>query len=197
MTDTVKFDPGMGDLVIDINEYINDIYSDLLNLHSPNQKRIKFKLYADKIYMYMKNNIAFYLGCLLWAYYLYNANIKEPKTIEGNYFVNLTKEQLAQYDYTMQVNFLDNYFDSYERDTAYYIGRKTQIPDSWKNILSAYTAFLRLNTGFTKMKTTADIVLPDKIKNLKLNLSDVKSLIDNAIENQDLNVLLDLENIDI
>ena len=197
MTNTVKFDPGIGELVVEINEYINDIYSDLLNLHSPNQKRIKFKLYSDKIYMYMKNNIAFYFGCLLWAYYIQNSNIKEPKIIEGNSFLNLTPEQIEQYDYTMQVNFLDNYFDSYERDTAYYIGRKTIIPEKWKNILSVYTAFLKLNNGFTKTKTTADIVLPDKLKNLNLNLTEIKTLIDKTIENQDLNVLLDAGNIDI
>ena len=44
MTDTVKFDPGIGALTYNFNEYINDIYSNIMNLHSLNQKRMKFKL---------------------------------------------------------------------------------------------------------------------------------------------------------
>ena len=68
MINTVKFDPGFAIFVEDFNEYINNVYSQLLSMASISKKRIRFKLYSAKIEQNMKNNIAFYWGCLLWAY---------------------------------------------------------------------------------------------------------------------------------
>ena len=197
MTESVKFDPGIGSLTVNFNEYINNVYSNIMNLHSPHQKRQQFKLYLNRIQEYMKNNIAFYLGCLLWAYYIYYSNEKAPKEIEGNDLLNLTPEQIKQYDYSLQVNFMDNYFDSFERDSAYYGGKKIVIPDNWRKILSAYSDFLELNKGFVNTKTTADIVLPDCVKNLKPNLNDIENLINLSIEKNDLNLLFNISNFDL
>ena len=197
MTESVKFDPGIGNLAVNFNEYINDVYSNIMNLHSPHQKRQKFKLYQNKIQEYMKNNIAFYLGCLMWAYYIHYSNENNSKEIEGNYLLNLTPELIEQYDYSMQVNFMDNYFDSFERDSAYYGGMKILIPDKWKRILSAYNDFLELNKGFIQTKTTADIVLPESVKRLKPNLSDIENIINLSIEKKDLNILFDINNFDL
>ncbi len=190
MAETVKFDPGIGELAVDFNNYINDVYSKLMNLHSPHQKRAQFKLYSDKIYSYMQNNIAFYFGCLLWAYYISANNAKTPKNIEGNPFLNLTEEEKDEFDFAVQVNFMDNYFDSFERDSAYYLGKKTVIPDKWRKILELYSEFLDKNNGFTNTKTTADIVIPDEIKNKKYNLNDVSTLISSVISSKDLNLFL-------
>lgn len=197
MTDTVKFDPGIGRLAVNFNEYINDVYSNIMNLHSPHQKRQKFKLYQNKIQEYMKNNIAFYLGCLLWAYYIHYSNKDNPKEIYGNDLLNLTEEQLEEYDYSIQVNFMDNYFDSFERDSAYYGGKKILIPENWRRILSAYSEFLELNNGFVKTKTTADIKLPDSFKTLNVDLTEIEKLINSAIQSNDLNLLLNFNKFNI
>ncbi len=193
MTDKVKFDPGMGELVVNFNDYINDIYSHILNLYSPHQKRMQFKLYLNKIKDYMKNNMGFYLGCLLWAYVLVKENINNPKEIEGNEFLNLNKEELKKYDYTLQINFLDNYFDSFERDSAYYAGKKIVISQKWRDIVALYTEFLEMNKGFTETKMTSDIKLPEKIKNINLNIEGIKDILNTAITKKDLSIILDTE----
>ncbi len=197
MADTVEFDPGIGCLAVNFHDYINEVYSNILNLHSPHQKRMNFKLYQNNIQKYMENNIAFYLACLLWAYYIYYSNVKNPKEIAGNYFLNLTPEQIEQYDYSMQVNFLDNYFDSFERDSAYYGGKKILIPQQWRKILTAYSDFLELNKGFVSTKTTADLKLPENISNLKLELSEINDIINSVIKEKDLNIVFRINNFDI
>lgn len=193
MAEKVKFDPDIGELTVNFNGYINDVYSHLLNLYSPHQKRTQFKLYLNKIQKYMENNIAFYLGCLIWAYILVNENINSPKEIEGNVFLNMTPEEIKKYDYTLQVNFMDNYFDSFERDSAYYSGKKIIISQKWHDIVELYTEFLELNKGFIETKTTADIKLPEKIKNLNLNIDTLKDTINNAIKEKDLSIILNTE----
>lgn len=192
MVDTVKFDPGMGELVVDFNEFVNEVYSQLMSFRTIHQKRARFKLYAAKIEKYMTNNIAFYYGCLLWAYYLVNENAKNPKEIVGNIFLNMPDEQKAEYDYLIQVNFMENYFDSYERDMVYYTGQKKQVPELWKQILELYTEFLTLNDGFVNTKLTSDIKLPKSLKNIKIK-EDINSLINKAIEDKSLENLLKVE----
>lgn len=192
MAKTVKFDPGMGEFVLNFNEFVNDVYSQLMSFRTIHQKRARFKLYTAKIERYMKNNIAFYLGCLLWAYYIVNENKNDPKELVGNVFLNMSDEEKAEYDYMIQVNFMENYFECFERDVLYYTGKKVAIPEQWKKILSLYSEFLTLNNGFVATKTTNDIVLPEMLKNMKTD-KDVSKLIDNAISTKSLEVLLDTE----
>ena len=106
MVNTVKFDPGMGPLVVDFNEFVNNVYSQLMSFRTIHQKRSRFKIYSSKIEKYMANNIAFYFGCLLWAYYLVNENLNAPKEIVGNVFLNMSDEDKENYDYLIQVNFM-------------------------------------------------------------------------------------------
>ena len=189
MVETVKVDPGMGELVVDFNEFVNSVYSQLMSFRTIHQKRARFKLYVSKIEKAMENNIAFYFGCLLWAYYLVKENDKNPKEIVGNVFLNMTQEQKDDYDYLVQVNFMENYFESFERDVNYYTGQKKLIPNFWKEILNLYSEFLTLNSGFVDTKMTSDIKLPEKL--LKLDIKeDINNVIINAIENKSLNDLL-------
>ena len=190
--ETVKFDPGMGEFAENFNEYINDLYSQLLSLGSIAKKRIKFKMSSPKIERMMKNNLGFYNGCLLWAYYIYNENVSSPKEISENYFLYLSKEQLENYDYMCQINFMDNYFDSYERDLLYYTGKKFETPEQWRKITEAYSEFLELNKGFSTAKYTSDIKLPEVLQNKKIDV-DIKAAIDNAIEKKDLTLLLSVD----
>lgn len=194
MSDKVKFDPGIGYFVVDFNNFINDVYSQLMSFRTIHQKRARFKLYSNKIITNIKNNIAFYLGCLLWAYYIKKVNADNPKEIEGNVFLNMTDEEKNNYDYMIQVNFMENYFDSYERDFLYYTGQETKIPEIWKQILSLYIEFLEKNKGFINTRTTADIILPDALKNKEIS-EDINTIIKEAIEKKDLNLLLNIENI--
>lgn len=192
MVNTVKFDPGMGPLVVDFNEFVNNVYSQLMSFRTIHQKRSRFKIYSSKIEKYMANNIAFYFGCLLWAYYLVNENLNAPKEIVGNVFLNMSDEDKENYDYLIQVNFMENYFDSFERDFQYYIGQKKQIPQNWKKILELYSEFLTLNNGFVNTKLTSDIVLPEGFKNINIKI-DIKAFIDKVIKDNSLESLLELD----
>lgn len=196
MNQTVKFDPGIGELVIDFNDFINDVYSRMMSMRTIHQKRTGFKLFDSKIRRIIKNNISFYLGCLLWAYYIVKENENNPKQISGNVFLGLTEEEKENYDYMIQVNFLENYFDSYERDSLYYTGKKVCIPENWKKILKLYSEFLKLNNGFVETKTTADIVLPEEFPNKTFDF-DILSYINKAISEKDLEILLNIDNLAI
>ncbi len=193
MSDKVKFDPGMGDLAVDFNGFINEVYSRMMSFRTIHQKKACFKFYLSKIKTYMMNNIAFYCGCLLWAYYISSENKNSPKDIEGNSFLYLTEEQKNDYDFMVQVSFMENYFDSFERDVLYYTGKKILIPREWRNILSLYSEFLELNKGFINTKTTNDIILPEKLSTMKFN-QNINDLIKNAVEKKDLQLLLNTEN---
>ena len=188
-SETVPFDPGIGAFAIDFNRFINDIYSQLMSFQSISMKRTRFRLLNSKIYAGLENNIAFYQGCLLWAEYLKNHFKNEPAEISGNIYLNMTKEELEDYDYLMQVNFIENYFDSYERDTLYYTGKKTEIPVRFRRILELYKEFLEKNKGFVNTRLTSDIILPEKIE-AKLSSGDIKQLIDDAVSKGDLALLL-------
>lgn len=196
MNETVKFDPGIGQLTIDFNEFINNLYAQLMSFRTIHQKRTGFKIYASKIQKYMKNNIAFYLGCLLWAYYIKTENKDNPKEIDGNIFYGMTEEQKENYDYMIQVNFLENYFDSYERDMIYYTGQKVQIPQLWRTILKLYGEFLSLNKGFINTNTTENLVLPEELENKNFDF-DIKKIIEEAIEKKDLEILMNIDNLPI
>ena len=190
----VKFDPGIGELVLNLNDFVNNVYSQLMSFQTIHQKRARFKLYATKIQKYIKNNIAFYLGCLLWAYYIYQNNINSPKEIEGNVFLNMPKEEKEKYDYMLQVNFIENYIDCFERDSLYYTGKKIVIPREWKNILELYIEFIELNKGFIDTKYTANIKHKKKIKEVSINL-DINSLIKEVIKKEDLEILMNIDNL--
>lgn len=188
MNNTVEFDPGIGNFVINFNEYINDIYSNLYFLKTIHQKKAKFKLIYKQIENAINNNICFYEGCMLWAYLIHTDNKDNPKEIKGNVFLNLPNEELENYDYLIQVKFLESFFNSFEKDMMYYLGIKYEIPHEQKEILKIYKEFLTLNKGFINTKTTADIVLPEKIRNLKPDF-DVEKLIFSAIEKENLLIL--------
>ena len=194
--DSVLFDPGIGELVIDFNEYVNRIYSQLMSLRSLSQKRTKFRLYSSSIEKNMKNNIAFYLGCLLWALYLTKEYENNPKTITGNVFLAMSEEEKQNYDYMIQINFLENYFDSFERDYLYYTGKKYVIPEKWKKILKLYSELLEKNEGFIRLEKTSDLKLPEMLKNININVN-INELINKVITQKDLNMLLNIENLNM
>lgn len=189
---SVKFDTGIGSLVFDLFDFAQYFYSQLLQIRSKYEQNTFFFSNSIKIKKYIKNNISFYLGCLLWAYYIHNENIKSPKEIENNVFLNLSNEEIEEYDYLSQVTFLKEFFNQFEKDVLRYTKKKYEIPYRWKEILNLYSEFLTLNKGFINTKTTADIKLPDKIQNLNININ-INEYIQKAINENNLDLLLELD----
>jgi len=190
MTETAAFDPGIGALCTDFNTFINEVYSKLMDFHSISQKRAAFRLFDRKIYNALENNIAFFYGCLLWAYYLKKE--KPDADITGNVFLNMTHKEAEEYDYLMPVSFIENYFDSYERDTHYYTGKKTLIPDEWKRILSLYTEFLELNKGFVNTKNVKDLSIPSGLK-FAAAPDKIKGAVNEALDSRNLSCLMNIK----
>lgn len=190
--DKVKFDPGIGALVFDLFDFAQYFYSQLLQIRSKYEQNTFFFSNSIKIKKYIKNNISFYLGCLLWAYYIHNENINAPKEIEDNVFLNLTKEEIEEYDYLSQVTFLKEFFTQFEKDIFKFTKKKYEIPSNWKLILELYSEFLTLNEGFVNTKTTNDIKLPEKFQALNINI-DINECIQNAIKENNLDILLELD----
>ena len=186
MTETVLFDPGIGELVIDFNEYINEVYSKLRSLKTPHQKRTNFKLYFPKIKKAIENNINFYIGCLIWAYIIKKDN--SEKEIIGNVFLNMPQDMIKEYDYLIQVNFIEQYLQTLKKDYKFFTNQNFDIPNNWLNILSAYKDFLTLNKGFIGTKTTKDLELPSFISEHKFE-EDLEEIIKKVISEKNLNLL--------
>ena len=188
MANTVLFDPGIGELVVDFNEYINNVYSKLRMLKTFHQKKANFKLYFPKIKSAIENNVSFYIGCLLWAYIIKQDN--EEKEILGNVFLNMPEELIEEYDYLIQVNFIENYLISLEKDFPFYTGQKITIPQIWRDVISAYGEFLTLNKGFVKTKTTKDLILPEFIATHKFE-ENIENILNKVISEKNLNLLIE------
>ena len=88
------------------------------------------------------------------------------------------------------IDFIETNLD---KDAKYYINKRYEKDERFINVLKTYIEFLKLNGGFTKLKTTDEIVLPSNIKSLDENkMSEIKSKIDEAIDKKKLSVLFDV-----
>ena len=124
----------------------------------------------------MKQEVGFYYGCLLWAAYISYEN--PPKDIEGNSFYGKTKEELEQYAYLEEVNYILNFFEQYPKNLAYYRLQGNKIDEKYIKTVEIYKEFLIINESFIKTKTTADLKIPSVIKKLdSQDLENIKKLI--------------------
>ncbi|MBQ8476096.1 hypothetical protein IJ531_03440 [bacterium] len=188
---TIPFDPGYAPLVINSIGQVGYTYYMFNAVSNIQIKRRNFPLVAIKIEKLLKINIAFYLGCLLWASCISRLDDYE---IEGN---KLLGEEASQDEYTSEINFLIDFIkNQFLRDYKYYKG-KPYVPDEkYLPILEAYREFLILNNGFINCSKTNQIVLPSCLK--KINSQDAENInlkIQSAIEDKNLEQLFDCYNI--
>lgn len=133
-------------------------------------------------------NVSFYLGCLLWASYI--KNIKNANVINNPCLDTEYNEENSIEEPLYLIDFIETNLD---KDAKYYINKRYEKDERFINVLKTYIEFLKLNGGFTKLKTTDEIVLPSNIKSLDENkMSEIKSKIDEAIDKKKLSVLFDV-----
>lgn len=185
----VLFDPGFGPLTVDLWSVAYTIENDLRLMNQLQRKTRYYNASFPKLYKALLNNIAFYKGCMAWAYYIMNNCPNDD--ITGNPFANLTEEQKAQYAPCEGIDFLIEYIDKYESDVKYYHIKNSVIPDNSKDMLKTYREFIAINEGFINVKKVSDLAT---VKNMKFDISceDLKSLIDKAISTKDISCLLSL-----
>ena len=187
----VKFDPGYAPIVMNALGQVGYTYYIFSAVQNAKLKRMNFPHTLRKIEGFLKTNVAFYLGCLLWASY-----IKQFKnaTIEGN---QLLGEVCEESEYTSEINFLIDFVSNQlPKDSKYYLGKNYESDEKYLPILETYKQFLILNKGFCNVSKVDEIVIPDNLKKLnqqELNLINQK--IQKAIQEKEIEQLFDCYNL--
>lgn len=190
MTENILFDPGIGELCEDFYTEVYIIENDIANMPQYSRKARYYAVTYKKILKTLLNNISFYNGCLAWAYYILN---KYPDAkLQGNPFNAYTEEQKSQYAPTAMVDFVIEYMDKFKSDLKYFHIKNVEFPRNIDKILQLYREFLSMNEGFINTFNVADIKLPETL-NFTMSLDEIKEKIDNAVENKNLNFLLDIK----
>ena len=188
---TTLFDPGFAPIVMNSIGQVGYTYYMFSAVSNLKLKKINFPNVFRKIEKLLKENVAFYLGCLLWASVISKV---ENSKIEGN---KLLGENAKEEEYTSEINFLIGFIEhDSTRDCKYYLNKPYKADEKYLNILKAYKEFLIVNNGFVNCENTNQIILPKSIKVLDEG-SAVKAqeAIKKAINDKDLVELFDVYNL--
>ena len=185
--DNVQFDPGFIQHMSAFEPNIQYVYNSLNSCRNFNQKKMQFKMFYPKIQSLLKNYLGFYLGCILWAVYIKSLG---EKPIAGNlcYGGDFSETETLE-----EVDFIKNYIEQLKKDAKYYLGQNFSIDEESIKVLDAYREFLKLNEGFVKVQTTADVKLPASLKSVdEADLKEILVGIEQVIENGKLHELFAL-----
>ena len=187
---TIKFDPGYAPIVMDSIGQVGYIYYMFNAVKNIKIKRQNFFSVSMKLEKYLKENVAFYLGCLLWANYISQFD----KEIIGN---KLLGEEASEEEYTSEINFLIDFVENqYPRDYKYYKNKLYTPDEKYLPILKAYKEFLILNKGFVNCSKTGQIALPEYFKKPSgSELDTINKKIQEAIASKNLEILFECYNI--
>lgn len=191
MTKKVLFDPGFAPLVYSFSENITAIETLMRNIKLPNQRRFRFQSFQPQIIALTQNSVAFYLGCLMWAKYI--KEVCPQAEIENNpfYGVDLKSQNIQEEEFYKEVDLLISYLNKYPKDCKFYLGKEQKFPENWLEIAEIYKDFLALNQSFIKTKYVNDLKLPQNINKIITGTNEYnKDLIDNAIKNNRIDLLL-------
>lgn len=189
MSNTIAFDPGLGKLAVDFYSEVYIIENDLANMPQLSRKIRFYRISYKKIVKALLNNLAFYNGCLAWAYYIVNSSPEAVLT--GNPFLSLSEEQKAKYAPTELVDFCIEYLPKFNSDMKYYNVNDNSIPDNADTILKTYREFVSINEGFINAHKASDIILPENLVFSK-SPEEIAKTINSAVLKQDLLDLLTL-----
>lgn len=183
--DGVQFDPGFTAHISAFIPNIQYVYDSLERYRNFGQKKNQFKRFLPKLKALIEDYAAFYLGCMLWAAAI--------KTLKGKDILNnfCCGAEYNEDETLSEVNFVKAYYEHFPKDVKYYAGCDYAIDEKKVSILENYAEFLKVNKGFTELKTTDDIKLPQNFKELK-SAQDVINKIEEVLEKGKLTELYDL-----
>lgn len=180
------FDPGF---VGHLNAFIPTIeylYSDIYSVKNFNQKKMKFKMYYNRLHNLINTYIGFYLGCILWAACIKDMN--KPVLNNLCYSSEYNEEETIG-----EVQFIKSYLPQFEKDVKYYLGQNYKIDSLKLRILDEYEEFLKANKGFVNVKDTSDIKINDDAKSLtKTEIETTLDKIAQVVETGDFDILYQL-----
>lgn len=176
----VLFDPGYSKYTLPFASNIDAAYNMLFSIKSPHQRKFKFQMLYPQLLKLLEHTVAFYLGCLLWAAFI-SKNFKDsPKDILDNSYVGKT---VNEEEMLFEVNYAISYIEKLKKDCKYYLGKNCNIPENWSEIMAVYKEFLTGNNFLVNAKTTADIVLPEQIKEQSQEeLNKILEIIENVVK---------------
>ena len=126
----VLFDPGYAPLVIDSIGQVGYTYYVFSAVPNVKLKKINFPHTLSKINRLLKDNISFYLGCLLWGSYISQF---ADYQIDGN---KLLGEDAKEEEYTSEINFLIDLIEiQLPRDCKYYQNKNFEVDERYLKIL--------------------------------------------------------------
>lgn len=170
MVDTVAFDPGYSNHITSFINNIEYMYFEINKFKNLGQKKFKFKTFYPQVLVLIEQNIAFYLGCLLWATYV---SSQKGKEITGNNCLGLEYNEKVELE---EINYISEYVKQLGKDTKYYLNMNYSLPEEQQQIIDIYKEFARLNKGFVNAKMSDDIVLPKSLKTP--NEKDIQKIFD-------------------
>ena len=187
--ETVLFDPGYSSCVLGISDNVEFLYGTFQSSYIPHkQKKFQFSMLLPKIKETAKQNIAFYLGCLLWASYI--KTVKGAEIIDNPCYEDEYNEEASIRDVKYLIDFIT---DILNKDSKYYTGKPYEYDPKHLKILETYIEFIKMNNGFVNLKTTDELNLPSNIKPLNKDNSEiVKNKIDEAIKEKKLSKLYEV-----
>lgn len=185
--DKILFDPGYAPIVMNALGQVGYNYYVFCAIPDVKLKRLNFKTMLEKFERFLKTNVAFYLGCLMWASYIKQF---ENKELVGN---QLLGEECEEKEYTDEINFLIDFVQNrLPRDVKYYQSKIYPVNEKYLKILETYKNFLIINKGFVACSNTNQIILPDNLKKLDATtLELINSKIQNAIKEKNVDILLE------
>ena len=183
----VEFDPGYAPIVMNALGQVGYNYYIFSAIPNLKLKKMNFPHTLRKIEGFLKTNVAFYLGCLLWASYIKQF---DEAQIEGN---QLLGEECKEEEYTSEINFLiDTITKELPRDCKYYLGKNYECDKKYLPILETYKEFLILNKGFVNCSKVNQIIMPKSLKKLSIEeLNVINEKIMHSIETKQIEQLFE------
>ena len=181
------FDPGYGRHLVSLIFSLEDMYGDINKFKNLNQKKFYFRQYYPGMIKLLNQNIAFYMGCLLWAVYLKNQ--PEGEVINNHCLGKEYNEDSS----LVELLFLMKFMRTFSKDTKYYMGQDFKYSESDMEMLEIYKEFAQMNEGFVKTEKNTDLKLPTSVKTpSESELETIKSTIDEVVKTGDFDKLMDL-----
>ena len=190
---TVPFDPGFAPYVLVFSTTYEYMQTEIRKFKNATQRKMKYKVFEPGLMKLCDNLTAFYLGCMLYGGYIKNKYKDTPKEIDGNDFWGLDVENCRNSDVTIEVNALDKFIKTNDKNP--FATRK--INPKYADIVDNYIEFLELNNYFTNIKLTSDIKLPKAFKFIdklaEKNIDKILETINDAISAKKIEKLLNSE----
>jgi len=168
MSKTVLFDPGYAKYLTSFIYNIEYMYAEVNKFKNLGQKKFKFKSFYPQILTLIEQNVAFYLGCMLWATYV---SSQKGAEIVGNQCLGNEYDENVE---LQEINYISEFVKYLGKDTKYYLNIDYKLSDEYAQIIEVYKEFARFNRGFVDSKVADDIKLPPTLKTPKA--SDIEKI---------------------